>query len=302
VIPAPFDPAALPASVRLETGNGGLPVVRVAGPAGSADLYLHGAHLTSWLPAGGQPVIWLSTDSLFTEAKAIRGGVPICFPWFGANTVDPAAPAHGFARLAEWELADAREQGDDVSVTLRLADTPATRTSAWPHLFEALYTVTVGATLSLGLTVTNRDTDAISFEEALHTYLAVDDIRETEVIGLDGAPFLNQLAAMAIETESGPVRFTAETDRIYLDNTAATAVVDGSRRTVSISTDESESRIVWNPWIAKAASMGDFGDDEWTGMVCVESANVRENRVRLEPGESHTMAAVLTVDVRAFAR
>ncbi len=293
--PAPIDPAALPASVHLEIGEGGLPVVRVAGPAGSAELYLHGAHLTSWTPAGGRPVIWLSGESLFTEAKAIRGGVPICFPWFGANPAAPAAPAHGFARLAEWVLAGAREQGDDVIVTLRLTDTPATRASAWPHRFEALYTVTVGARLSLALTVTNRDTDAVTYEEALHTYLAVDDIRSTAVTGLEGAPFLDQLAGMAIETETGPIRFAAETDRIYLDTTAATAVTDGSGRTVALSTGESRSRIVWNPWIAKAASMGDFGDDEWTGMVCVESANVRENRVRLEPGESHTLTVVFDV-------
>ncbi len=293
--PAPFDPAALPASVRLEVGEGGLPVVRVDGSHGSAELYLHGAHLTRWTPADGRPVLWLSAASLFTEAKAIRGGVPICFPWFGANPLDPGAPAHGFARLAEWELVAARDDGDTVAVTLRLADSPATRATAWPHRFEALYTVTVGTRLALALTVTNRDTDAISFEEALHSYLAVDDIRATEVAGLEGAPYLDQLAGMSVGTETGPVRFNAETDRIYLDSPAATAVTDGSGRTVGITTQGSHSTIVWNPWIAKAASMGDFGDDEWTGMVCVESANVRENRVRLEPDQSHTLTAVFDV-------
>ncbi|WP_166804608.1 D-hexose-6-phosphate mutarotase [Cryobacterium algoritolerans] len=293
--PAPFDPAVLPASVRLATGRGGLPVVRVAGQHGSAELYLHGAHLVAWTPFAGRPVLWLSEAGVFTEAKAIRGGVPICFPWFGANRLDPVAPAHGFARLAEWELVGARDDGQAVAVTLRLSDSPATRATAWPHRFEALYTVTVGARLTLALTVTNRDTDAVGFEEALHSYLAVDDIRATEIGGLEGAPYLDQLHGMSVETETGPVRFTAETDRIYLDSPAATIVTDGSRRTVSIATGGSRSTIVWNPWIAKAASMGDFGDDEWTGMVCVESANVRENRVQLEPGESHTLTAVFDV-------
>ena len=293
--PAPFDPVALPASVHLGTGEGGLPVVRMAGPRGSAELYLHGAHLTTWTPAGGRPALWLSAASLFNAAKAIRGGVPICFPWFGANPLDPTAAAHGFARLAEWELVAACDDGEAVAVTLRLVDSPATRATAWPHRFEALYTVTVGARLTLALTVTNRDTDAISFEEALHSYLAVDDIRTTEVTGLEGAPYLDQLAGMSIANETGPVRFSAETDRIYLDSPAATVATDGSGSTVSIATDGSHSTIVWNPWIAKAASMGDFGDDEWTGMVCVESANVRENRVRLEPGQSHTLTAVFAV-------
>lgn len=292
--PAPFDPAALPASVHLETGRGGLPVVRVAGRQGSAELYLHGAHLTSWTPAGGLPVLWLSAASLFTEAKAIRGGVPICFPWFGANPLDPAAPAHGFARLAAWELVGARDEDGTVAVTLRLADSPVTRATAWPHRFEALYTVTVGDRLTLALTVTNRGPDAVTFEEALHSYLAVDDIRATEVTGLEGAPYLDQLAGMSVETDTVPVRFSAETDRIYLDSPAATAVTDGSGRTVSIATGGSHSTIVWNPWIDKAAAMVDFGDDEWTGMVCVETANVRTDAVRLGPGQSHTMSLLLS--------
>jgi glucose-6-phosphate 1-epimerase len=292
---APLAPASLPASVRIGPGEGGLTVVRVAGRAGSAEIYLHGAQVTSWTPAGGQPVLWMSAASRFQPDAAVRGGVPICFPWFGGNAGAPSAPAHGFARLSEWEFADAREAGDDVVLAFRLTDTPATRASAWPHRFEARYTVTVGARLTLALRVTNRDDAAVAFEEALHTYLRVGDVRDTTVGGLEGAPFLNQLAGLAVETETGPVRFTAETDRIYQGSAAPTTVADGSGRSVGIRTDGSRSTVVWNPWVAKAALISDFGDDEWTGMVCVESANIRSDAIRLEPGQSHTMTAVFEV-------
>ena len=174
----------LPASVHLAPGVGGLPIVRVTGRAGSAEVYLHGAHVASWVPAGGAPVLWMSAASRFTPGTAIRGGIPICFPWFGPNAADATAPAHGFARVTEWQLSGAAEVGDDVVLTFHLTDSPATRASAWPHPFEARYTVTVGATLRLELTVTNRDTVPVTVEEALHSYFAIDDIHRTTVAGL----------------------------------------------------------------------------------------------------------------------
>ena len=263
-------------------------MVRVNGRAGSAEIYLHGAHVTGFAPAGGRPVLFLSDASRFDAAAAIRGGLPICFPWFGANALEPAAPSHGFARLSEWEFVDARESGDDVLLTFRLTDTPTTRASAWPHRFEARYTVTVGARLTLSLQVTNHDTDAVTYEEALHTYLRVSDVRGTTVAGLQGTAFLNQLTGLTEPAESNPVGFATETDRLYLGSRGKTTVTDPDGRTITIESDGSDSTVIWNPWTGKAARMGDFGDDEWPGMVCVETANVRRDQVRLDAGQSHT--------------
>ncbi|TFC56734.1 D-hexose-6-phosphate mutarotase [Cryobacterium sp. TMT2-15-1] len=288
-------PRSLPASVRIGEGRGGLTVVRVGGPAGSAEIYLHGAHVTEFTPAGGRPVLFLSDLSRFEATAAIRGGVPICFPWFGANALDPAAPSHGFARLIEWELVNAHEADDDVVLTFSLTDTPATRTSAWPHRFEARYTVTVGARLTLALRVTNREPDAISYEEALHTYLRVSDVRSTTVAGLQGTAFLNQLTALTEPAENTPLGFGTETDRLYLGSRGSATVADPDGRTVTIGSDGSDSTVVWNPWADKAARMSDFGDDEWPGMVCVETANVRRDQVRLEAGQSHTTTVVFAV-------
>ncbi|RYV50813.1 D-hexose-6-phosphate mutarotase [Pengzhenrongella frigida] len=302
--------ASLPSSVRVGPGHGGLPVVFVAGRTGSAEIYLHGAHVTHWAPAGAAPVIWMSAASRYVPDAPLRGGVPLCFPWFGAHDGDAAAPAHGFARLLDWELADAQDDGDDVVATFRLADSPATRSSAWPHRFEARYTVTVGARLTLALEVTNLDPSDVMFEEALHTYLRVSDIASTEVTGLEGAPFLDRLGGPDPQAgEDGPVRFAGETDRIYLGTRSAATVVDGAvvdgavvdggvvdgavGRRVRIDKLGSGSTVVWNPWVDKSAAMADFGDDEWTTMVCVETCNIRTDAVRLAPGQSHTMTAVL---------
>jgi glucose-6-phosphate 1-epimerase len=285
----------LPSSVELGHGPGGLAVARVFAPTGTAEVYLRGAHVSAWTPAGGTPVIWMSEQSEYASGVPLRGGVPICFPWFAAHPTDADAPSHGFARLADWQLVEAREAADDVVLVFTLSDSDATRASAWPHRFEARYTVTVGAELSLSLTVTNRDTETVTFEEALHTYLAVADIRQTAVAGLEGVPFTDRLAGPR-PAEAEPVRFGAETDRIYSGTEATTTVADASTgRVITITKRGSASTVVWNPWIDKAAAMGDFGDDEYTGMVCVETCNIRADAINLEPGASHEMGVRYTV-------
>ena len=295
--------AALPPSVRLKGGRGGLPVLLVDGPAARAQIYLHGATVASWTPAGRAPVLWVSSASRFTREAAIRGGVPICFPWFGAQAGHPQSPSHGFARLSDWSLLEAVDDGQDVTVRLRLTDQDATGASAWPHRFEAVYTVVVGSRLSLALQVTNRGDEVLTFEEALHTYLDVGDIRATEVTGLEGSRFYDCLAGPEpVPGEVDPVRFACATDRIYLPTTASTAVRDGQAgRSVLISKEGSDSTVVWNPWVEGAAAMKDFGDDEWKHMVCVEVCNIRDAAVRLAPGSSHTMVAIFELSAVAAA-
>jgi glucose-6-phosphate 1-epimerase len=291
----------LPAGVRLETGRGGLPVLRVQGPAARAEIYLHGAHVSEWTPSGCDPVLWLSSLSRFIRDASIRGGVPICFPWFGALAGQPEAPWHGFARLSEWSVVGAEGDGEDVVVPLRLTDDEATGASAWPYSFEAIYTVRVGSRLSLSLKITNRSDEAVTFEEALHTYFDVRDIRATEVTGLEGAPFFDRLGGPdPVPGEAGPVRFGSPTDRIYLATTAGMAIRDvQGERSVLVSKDGSDATVVWNPWIDNARAMDDFGDDDWKRMVCVEVCNIRDAAVHLRPGGSHTMGATFELHPEA---
>jgi glucose-6-phosphate 1-epimerase len=267
---------------------GGLPTLAIATPHGSAELYFHGAHLTAWHPAHSAPVLWMSRESRFEAETPIRGGVPICFPWFGALPTDPNAPAHGYARLLEWALTDAIEPADGgVTVTMELT-TAAVRTH---------YRVTVGPTLTLDLDVHNVGATPFTFEEALHSYVAVQDVRQVTITGTEHTAFLDKVAGFSRRTQDAdPIRFTGETDRVYL-NTHATCVIHdpGLRRSIAIHKQNSDTTVIWNPWIDKAHAMKDFGDDEWPEMVCVETCNVNVHARTLAPGERHTMTAIIEV-------
>ncbi len=181
----------------------------------AAEVYLQGAHLTSWVPVGHEPVIWMSRHSTFAPGSALRGGIPVCFPWFGPHPSD-GAPLHGFARVSDWTLTHVAEEGDDVRLTLTLTDTEATRSSVWPHPFAARYLVTLGATLTLALEVENTGAEAITFAEAFHTYLRVGDVRTTSITGLEQSRYVDRLAPPEWHAPDGEtLRLTAESDRLY---------------------------------------------------------------------------------------
>jgi glucose-6-phosphate 1-epimerase len=292
------DRYAIPGSVALFTGNGGLPALAITTPASTAEVYLHGAHVTQFTPAGDRPLLFVSKQSLFADGKAIRGGVPVIFPWFGPHPTDPTLQAHGLVRARAWDLTSTHKRPDgSVAVRLTLGPDHGTR-QLWPHEFEVAYTVVVGRTLRLELEVRNTGKSSFRFEEALHTYLTVSDVRRAKINGLGGREFIDKTdrATRKTQTES-PFGITGETDRVYLDTVDTVTVTDptgsatGGPRVLAVTKENSASTVVWNPWIAKAASLSDFGDDEWPQMLCVETANAGGNAVTLEPGRSHVMAA-----------
>lgn len=291
----------LPSSVRAETGPGGMPRLVVASRLGGGTVYFQGAHVTAWHPAAAsEAVLWMSEASYFEVGKPLRGGVPICFPWFGPHASDPKAPGHGFGRLRDWSLIEAVEAADGaVTLALELAsDTPLT--PLWPHAFRAVHKITMGATLTMVLEVTNAGSEAFTFEEALHTYFAVRDVRQVTVAGLEGAEYLDKVTGFDRKRQGGEaIGFGGETDRVYLDTTARCVIDDpGARRRIAIRKAGSDATVVWNPWIAKARAMPDFGDDEWTEMVCVETCNVNVHARTLAPGASHTMTAIIEVEAK----
>lgn len=283
----------LPPSVTLTDGESGLPVVRVATAVATGEVHLQGAHITAWQPAGADPVIWLSGAAQFRPGAAIRGGVPICFPWFGPGRTPGLTPAHGFARTAPWRLTGASDDAGTVTMTFALTrDDVAGSPGAehWPFAFEAEYVVTFGGELTLALTVRNTGEETFSFEEALHTYLAVADVRTATIEGLDGARYLDKTAPAdaAPVTQHGPVTFSGVTDRVYLRGGPMT-LVDPGVRAVTVTSRAAADTVVWNPWAANAAAMADFGDEEWPTMVCIEAANALDDAITLAPGGSHTV-------------
>ncbi|MCU1424498.1 MAG: D-hexose-6-phosphate mutarotase [Microbacteriaceae bacterium] len=288
--------ATLPSSVTVTEGRGGLPMLRVRATAGEADVYLQGAQVTSWNPSGQAPVLWVSAASRFERNAPIRGGIPLCFPWFGPH---PTGRQHGWARTSEWTLAEADEVGDDVRLILVLRDSEETRSSAWPHRFEARYEVLVGASLRVALSVTNLSDDTIDFTEALHTYLAVSDVRNVAVTGLENLPFVEGSSGGTQDAE--PLRFTEPITRIFTGATGVTVVAD-TDRSILIETGNAANTVVWNPWDVQAASMADFGDEEWQQMLCVETANVAPSRVTLPAGATHEIVTTIALSARSRVR
>lgn len=287
----------LPDSVRMEKGQGGLQRLVIHTMQADAEIYLHGAHVTQFKPQGNEPVLFMSGESLFEPGKPIRGGVPICFPWFGARQDGQPGSPHGFARLVKWELVFAEQTSDVVEIHLRLVSSDATR-ALWTGEFEADYRVRIGTTLGLELQVRNTGSQPLRIEEALHTYLAVSDVKQVSIEGLAGVSYFTAVGTPRTETEfAAPIRITAETDRVYL-NTQSTCVAHdpGWQRQLVVEKNGSNATVVWNPWIAKAKAMPDFGDDEWPVMLCIETCNVRENAVTIAPGQSHTMGANIRLE------
>jgi glucose-6-phosphate 1-epimerase len=247
--------------------------------------------VTHFHPANQLPVIWMSQKSLYQPGKPIRGGVPICFPWFGPRQDDPKAPAHGFARVLDWNIDSiSRSSAGAVVVTLSLKSDDATR-AIWPADFVARHIITIASTLQMRLDVQNASQQPIRFEEALHTYFTVGDIRQTTVDGLVGSTYIDKVAAMQMKQQSDPlIRFEGETDRVYLDTQATCVIHDPvMNRRIEVSKSGSNATVVWNPWIAKSKAMPDFGDEEWPGMVCVETVNAAKHAVELAPGAMHSM-------------
>ena len=289
----------LPSGVVFDTGRGGLARLSIDTDICAADLYLHGAHLCRWQPRSQpHPVLWMSEASRFESGAPIRGGVPICFPWFGPKAGDPSAPVHGVARISAWNLDGVTREADGCAVVrLSLACGRHASTHV-PHDLRLAYELRLGHNLSMALTVTNPADAPITFEEALHTYLSVGDVRQVSVAGLEGAAYMDKVDGAKRKTQTGAlITIAGETDRLYLDTEAAVTLMDPSLgRRIRVEKTGSRSSVVWNPWVAKSRAMSDFGDDEWPGMICLETANAADNAVTVPPHASHTMTATISVE------
>lgn len=285
----------IPEAVHFEAGPTGLIRAAIQTPQAAAAVYLHGAHVTHYQPRGDRPVLSLSALGRFQADQPIRGGVPIVFPWFGPCREDAGAPMHGFARIIEWRPASVRQEADGAVAMVLALDSGAAARPGWPYSYAMTYTVRVGATLDLTLEVRNPSDRPVTYEEALHTYLAVADIHRVAVRGLGGTTYIDKTDRMTRKTQDAePLRIAAETDRVYLGTRAACVVEDpaGNRRLI-VEKQGSDVTVVWNPWIAKAKALADFGDDEWRQMLCVETANAADHAVRLASGDRHLLRAVI---------
>jgi glucose-6-phosphate 1-epimerase len=281
-------------AVRFEDRFGG-PVAVLNAAGGSAIVALQGAQVLSWQPAGTSEVLWRSPTALLGTGKAVRGGVPVCWPWFGAHASDSKKPAHGFVRAAPWPVA--ASEADDQSARIAFTfDATAIDPALWPHKALARLEVWLAETLTITLSTHNCGDMPFMLGEALHTYLAVSDIANVETSGLEGRSYIDQLVPGSRPLQSGPITISAETDHIYLATPGTVTVRDsGLKREIAISKSGSRSTVVWNPGQDKAARLGDLGPEGYRKMLCVETANAADDCVELAPNQRHTLSATLAV-------
>lgn len=288
--------------LRFRAGAGGLVFAQFDSQRAKASLCIQGAQLLTWQPRTQvEPVVWLSAAARFEPGRPIRGGIPVCWPWFGPSPT-PGLPSHGFARTLDWQpQASGYSAGGDPWLSLQLADDERTR-ALWPHRFRVELRVTVGAALTVELVTRNTGGGPLRISEALHAYFRVGDIGAVRVEGLEGKDHVDTAEGARTRHQYGPIGFDREVDRVYADGGPECAIIDAMlRRRVVIAKSGSASTIVWNPWNAKAERLGDIGPDErgpdaWRRMVCVESGNARDHTLVLEPGAAHALAVRYQVD------
>lgn len=267
-------------------------VVRIIHDKATAGIALHGGHVVSYKPEGQEDLIWMSEKANFDGKAALRGGIPVCWPWFGRI----AAPAHGFARTTEWELIEHRESEHGVIVELALFPSEETH-QIWPHMFEARLLVEVGDELKVTLKVANIDDEAWTFSGALHTYLNVGDVLQAQTSGM-GSEYINSLKDGEVCQGGEVLQLTDTIDRVYTQPEDKILVNDPVlERTLSVENHGHNSAVLWNPWAEGAQSMADMADNGYQTMLCVESAlhaSSLDQGKTLQPGESHELVTVVS--------
>jgi glucose-6-phosphate 1-epimerase len=270
----------------------GFEYIEVQNKSATAKVALQGGHLFHYQQQRKKPLLWLSEKSLFETGKAIRGGIPLCWPWFGKHPTDPALPQHGFARTSPFELLESNEPDENTTELLLQLQSSAETLTLWPYQFQLLLRITIGPKLTIALTTRNRDTESFTITSALHSYFAVSYISYASVQGLDNTEYWDAVTGDT-RIQHGIVRINEEVDRVY-QKTANPLLLLDSDRTINIMTEGSASAVVWNPWKDKSMSMADMQDDAYNTMLCIETANALEDARELAPAEEHTLQVTLT--------
>ncbi len=280
--------------LRFQDSGPGLPVAEITTPDAMARVAVQGGQVLEWQPNGQKPVIWVSKAAVYQPGKGVRGGVPVCFPWFGQME---GKGVHGFVRARMWEVREARtDLADTVVLRLGIKDDESTR-AQWDHAFDLELIVTVGAALKMELVTRNTGTAPFVLTDGLHTYFRVGDIQQTKVHGLDGTAYLDKTRDFKQFTQSGPVTFGEETDRVYIDTAADCLIEDPVfGRTIRVAKLGSQSSVVWNPWSEKEKGFADMAAGEYKDMVCVETVNASPDEITIQPGGKHSLVAFIGVE------
>lgn len=271
--------------------------IMVSNKHADAEICLYGAHVTSFKPRGNMDLLWMSSESSFEEGKPIRGGIPVCFPWFGPHKTDAEKPQHGFARLMYWDVISTSTNASAESV-IKLGLTSSEETKAyWPYDFVAEMTIVVGKKLTATLKVTNTSDEPFSYTCALHTYYNLSAIDSISIEGLKGLTYYNQQTGENGVQEEEKLEISDALTRHYLNTETPVIIGDSAfRRRIKVDKTGSKVTTVWNPGAETCANIGDLPDDGYETFVCVEATNAFDYPISVAPGESFATSAFIGID------
>jgi glucose-6-phosphate 1-epimerase len=290
-----------------------LVAIGVTNSVASAEIFLQGAQISRFKRKQQSPILFLSSHCSYKQGQPLRGGIPICWPWFGQLKKNDekitdqykdadldAMPTHGCVRDISWQVNSIETPSHDITVVEFSLDLNPKRTDEsgnvsktfWPFLAQLRYRVEVGEQLTATLTVSNQDSQEFSYSAALHSYFSVNHINNVIISGFSKTTYVDAVDAWKEKKQVDDIAFNKEVDRIY--KSAPTAIVLSDRnRIVEIASEGSKSTVVWNPWIEKSRQLPQFADDEYQSMVCIETANVLDDIISLNPGETHSLALTI---------
>jgi glucose-6-phosphate 1-epimerase len=287
------------AGVTQYEDENGLQFLSVENSHTTATIALQGAHVMHWQPKSAtQPVLWLSSNARYTEGRSIRGGIPICWPWFGAHPTDSSYCPHGFARVIPWKVLQTSILANGATrLLLEMTHTDVTKKQL-SYDYRFVLAMTIGETLRLEMMTTNLASHPFMIGEAFHTYFNISDIDHIQITGLENLVFSDKVAGYERNVQHGPIKFDGEFDRVYLNSRRDCVIHDaGYERKIRVTKSCSHTTIIWTPWGEKASQMGDMGTvNEWRQMICLESANAMENSVTIYPNETHTMVTEYSLE------
>lgn len=285
-------------SLQFKMGKGDIPIVEIKNKQASAVISLQGAHVLSWKSTNKDEVLWLSSTAQYKYGTPVRGGIPICWPWFSTHESNASFPSHGFARNVIWEVINTKMinvNETEISFQLRTNTLDEKFKKFWPQATVVEYKLCVGKELKMELSTFNKSDKPLTISQALHTYFNIHNIDNTKVYGLDTKTYLDKTEAFNSKQQDGPITINNEVDRIYLD-TKDDVTIETKTRKIIIKKQGSQSTVVWNPWKELAKKMGDLDDEGYRNMLCVESANVASDIVNIKPNESYSLCVSYTIE------
>lgn len=288
--------------LAFKEGPDGFPIALITTPHATAAITPYGAHLLSYrLTSESDDLLFLSEKAIFSEGTPIRGGVPICWPWFGPDPKQLNRPDHGLVRTRMWRVASSYVTPDrECIITFEITDTPETY-ALWPHHFHLTLKVSVGQQLTMELTTHNLGETPMELTQALHTYFRIGDTQHTRITGLEGCTYSDKTDESRKKWEENPIIIEDETDRIYPTDGQDIVIQDDLlKRHIRIKSEGSKTAVVWNPWIRVCEQKADLASDDYKKMVCIETANAGKEIITLQPHTSHMLKAVYSIEIKRY--